>query len=131
MSAGGEPRRRMAETLRSATVDDAVASLLARGALDADQGSVGFDFSQILSLPDEVTSSPDKGGQRTQTAAASRKERARKRLATEIEQLREKSRAAHRAADEAATTAARLSQHAAAADAELAEAQQRLEGLGP
>lgn len=131
LPAGDEPRRRMAETLRSATVDEAVAALLARGALEADQASVGFVFSPIVSPPDEATSSSDRSRQGTRAAAARRHEAARKRLATEIEQLQEKARAAHRAADEAATSAVRLSQHAAAADAALAEAEQRLESLGP
>jgi hypothetical protein len=131
LAAGSEPRRKMAETLRSATVDEGVAALLTRGALDADQTSIGFDFAPILSLRDEAQSSSDEGRQDTPTAAARRHAVARKRLVREVEHLQEKARAAHRAADEAAATAARLSQHAEVADADLSEAQQRLEDLEP
>jgi hypothetical protein len=128
MSAGDEQRRRVAETLRSATVDEDVAALLVRGVLDADKESVGFDFSPILALPKGAKRPPTKRGPTTQTAAPRGDAMARKRLATQVGQLRERARDARRAADEASKTAVRLAGQAAAADAELVRAEQRLEG---
>jgi hypothetical protein len=128
--ASDEAKRRMTETLRSATADEAVADLVARGTLDADKESVGFDVFAAPSdekRPTDSYRSTKKPQQRS--SADKRRAALRRRLEAEREELREKARRAHSAADKAHAQAAHLADLAEAAETRLAEAQQRLEEL--
>ena len=129
--ASDEAKRRMTETLRSATTDEAVADLVARGVLDADKESIGFDVFPVPSAETRKARSV-RSTRKTQqsSAAATRDAAVRRRLQTEIEELREKARRAQSAADEARSKAVHMSEVADAAATRLAEAQHRLEALG-
>lgn len=127
-----EAKQRMAETLRAATVEDDVAELLRRGALDSDKSAVGFGFG----LAPTPAGDADRHTHSSRTAGSSRRpqplkerERRRKRLVAEIEEMTREGRDARRAADHARREADRLAARAAQADGKLAEAERRLETL--
>lgn len=124
-------KRKMTETLRSATTDEAVADLVARGVLDADKESIGFDVFPVPSGGTRTTGSPRSTRKTQQSSAAAKRGAAvRRRVEAEIEELREKARRARSAADEARAKAVHMSELADAAGTRLTEAQQRLKELG-
>jgi len=127
--AGDDARRRMTETLRSATVEETVADLVSRGVLDADKESIGFNFVPIPEALRSTNSTRSVQENQQDSQAAKRQQAARMRMTKEIEALRNKSRRAHEAADQASAMAAELSELATVADTKLAEVQHRLDKL--
>jgi hypothetical protein len=129
-TAGEVARRKMTETLRAAAVDEVVADQVARGVLDGEKESIGFDVLPVGSSG-EGTRARRSVDTRKETSSAARRHAAlRKRLMTERAELQDKADRARQAADDAAAKAAHLSVLADDADEKLLEVQRRLEELG-
>jgi hypothetical protein len=115
-------RQRMIGTLRAAVVDDAVADLLRRGVLDADQEAPGFGFGS-LSVPAAPARPPrPKPRQEEDKAEQERQRRARARHAELVAEAKVLSQRAERLAGEADDAERRATDARAAADAAAVDA---------
>lgn len=126
-AAGGQPtetiRQRMADTLRAATVEGAVADRLRRGVLEADMSAPGFGMEGISAevLTRHPPAGPDDSSRRRERQAH------RDELKRQADDARRRLREALAAADEAAERAVRLRGEAEEAERVFETAKKRLE----